>query len=135
VQEQHIEVMRHTNNVVYLQCLEDIAWVHFTQLGLSPEQYTASGHGLVVPEHTLAYLQATRLGKELLLGTWLTEIDKLSLHRPVQLVRASDGAMVLRGRTHFVCIEIEYDCLRRMLPEFNSAFSAAENMHHANVGQ
>ncbi len=125
VQEQHIDVMRHTNNVVYLQWLEDIAWAHSTELGLGPEQYTALGHGLVVREHTLTYLQATRLGDELVLGTWLTEIDKLSLHRRYQLVRASDGTTVLRGRTHFVCIEIESGRVRRMLPEFYSAYSAA----------
>lgn len=133
VQAQHIDVMRHTNNVVYLQWLEDIAWAHSTQLGLGPEQYTALGHGLVVREHTLTYLQATRLGDELLLGTWLTEIDKLSLHRRYQLVRANDGTTVLRGRTHFVCIEIESGRVRRMLPEFYSAYSAAVNAHSASV--
>ncbi len=130
VQEQHIDVMRHTNNVVYLQWLEDIAWAHSTELGLGPEQYTALGHGLVVREHTLTYLQATRLGEELVLGTWLTEIDKLSLHRRYQLVRPSDGATVLRGRTHFVCIEIESGRVRRMLPEFYSAYSAAVHAGH-----
>ncbi|WP_374594644.1 acyl-CoA thioesterase [Aquabacterium sp.] len=125
VQPEHIDLMQHTNNVVYLQWLEDVAWAHSTHLGLGPDRYTALGHGMVVRQHELNYLQATRLGDEIVLGTWLVGIDKLSLHRQYQFVRASDGVTVFRGRTHFVCVEIESGRVRRMLPEFFAAYSAA----------
>ena len=60
---QHIDVMRHTNNVVYLQWLEDVAWSHSMHLGLGPAEYEALGHGMVVRQHELNYIQATRLGE------------------------------------------------------------------------
>ena len=40
VSAAHIDLMQHTNNVVYLQWLEDVAWAHSRQLGLGPAEYT-----------------------------------------------------------------------------------------------
>jgi acyl-CoA thioester hydrolase len=125
VQPQHIDLMRHTNNVVYLQWLEDIAWAHSTALGLGPAQYEALGHGMVVRQHELNYLAATRLGERLMLATWLTQADKLSLHRQYQFIRLDDGVTVFRGRTHFVCVDIAQGRVRRMPAAFQAAYAAA----------
>lgn len=125
VQDQHIDLMRHTNNVVYLQWLEDVAWAHSIALGLGPAQYEALGHGMVVRQHELTYIQATRLGDALVLATWLTHADKLTLQRHYQFVRKTDGATVFRGRTHFVCVDIAQGKVRRMPQAFFSAYSAA----------
>lgn len=125
VRPEHIDLLQHTNNVVYLQWLLDVAWAHSTALGLGPDRYTALGHGMAVRRHELSYEQATRLGDELVLGTWLTKIDKLSLHRRYQFVRRSDGATVFRGHTHYVCIDIASGRVRRMPPEFANAYAAA----------
>ena len=122
---EHIDVMRHTNNVVYLQWLEQVAWSHSQSLGLGPAEYEAMGHGMVVREHVLTYLQATRLGESLRLATWLTGVDRLATHRVYQFVRLSDGQTVFRGRTHFVCVDIAEGRLRRMPPAFHAAYSAA----------
>lgn len=122
---EHIDVMRHTNNVVYLQWLEQVAWSHSTALGLGPAEYERLGHGMVVRQHTLEYLQATRLGEHLQLATWLVEVDRLSTHRCYQFVRVADGQTVFRGSTHFVCVDIAEGRLRRMPPEFHAAYSSA----------
>jgi acyl-CoA thioester hydrolase len=125
VQDQHIDVMRHTNNVVYLQWLEQVAWAHSIALGLGPAEYEALGHGMVVRQHELTYLQATRLGERIALGTWLTFADKMSLHRHYQFIRLEDGVTVFRGRTHFVCVDIAQGRVRRMPPAFQQAYSQA----------
>lgn len=121
----HIDVMRHTNNVVYLQWLEAVAWSHSQSLGLGPAEYEALGHGMVVRQHELNYLTATRLGEKLMLATWLVGVDRLSTHRRYQFVRLDDGQTVFRGSTHFVCVDIAEGRLRRMPPEFFKAYSAA----------
>lgn len=126
VQASHIDLMGHTNNVVYLQWLEDVAWAHSVSLGLGPGEYEALGHGMVVRQHELHYLQATRLGEPLLLATWLTAADKLSLHRAFQFVRESDGATVFRARTHYVCVDIAQGRVRRMPEAFSKAYGAAQ---------
>ncbi len=125
VQAQHIDLMRHTNNVVYLQWLEDVAWAHSTALGLGPAEYEALGHGMVVRQHELTYLQATRLGETVVLGTWLTQADKLNLRRHYQFIRLHDGVTVFRGRSHFVCVDIAEGRVRRMPPAFLSAYVPA----------
>ncbi|MEO6698632.1 MAG: thioesterase family protein [Paraperlucidibaca sp.] len=122
---RHIDVMRHTNNVVYLQWLEDVAWSHSSALGLGPDEYEAAGHGMVVRKHELSYVLPTHLDDELILATWLTEVDKLSTHRCYQFIRQRDGQTVFRGRTHFVCVDIAQGRIRRMPPAFYAAYSAA----------
>jgi acyl-CoA thioester hydrolase len=121
----HIDLMQHTNNVVYLQWLEDVAWAHSQQLGLGPAEYAALGHGMVVREHALSYLRPTHLGQRVTLATWITGIDRLSLHRHYQFVRPDDGLTVFRGRTHFVCVEIGGGQVRRMPAAFHRVYSAA----------
>lgn len=122
---EHIDVMRHTNNIVYLQWLEAVAWSHSSALGLGPSDYEAAGHGMVVRQHELSYLQPTHLHDELVLATWLTDVDKLSTHRCYQFIRRRDGQTVFRGRTHFVCVDIAQGRIRRMPPVFYQAYSAA----------
>lgn len=125
VEDDHIDLMRHTNNVVYLQWLERVAWSHSQSLGLGPEQYEALGHGMVVRQHELNYLQATRLGERILLATWLLRVDRLSTWRGYQFIRLDDGETVFRGSTHFVCVDIAAGRLRRMPPAFHDAYAAA----------
>lgn len=125
VQAEHIDLMQHTNNVNYLQWVENVAWDHSEKLGLTPSHYQACGHGLVVRQHELNYLAATRLGDELWLGTWITQIDKLSLYRQFQFIRAGDGQTVFRARTHYVCVDIAQGRVKRMPLEFTQTYSAA----------
>lgn len=125
VQASHIDLMRHTNNVVYLQWLEDVAWAHSIALGLGPAEYEELGHGMVVRQHELTYIQATRLGEHLQLATWLTKVDKLTLHRRYQFVRVDDGVTVFRGQTHYVCVDISQGRPRRMPQRFFDTYSAA----------
>ena len=125
VQAEHIDLMRHTNNVVYLQWLEQVAWAHSQALGLGPREYEALGHGMVVRQHELNYVQATRLGERLVLGTWLTAADRLTLQRRYQFIRLDDGQTVFSGRSEFVCVDIAQGRVRRMPAAFEQAYAKA----------
>lgn len=122
---EHIDLMQHTNNVIYLQWLEDIAWAHSQALGLGPAEYEAEGHGMVVRQHELNYLAATRLGEDLVLATWLVAADKLTLTRHFQYWRPSDGMTVFRARTQYVCVDIAQGKVRRMPASFQQTYHAA----------
>ena len=125
VADAHIDLMRHVNNVHYLQWLEDVAWDHSIALGMSPQDYARLGHGMVVRRHELDYLVPALLGDRVLLATWIVGLDKLSLHRRYQFVRERDGATLFRGATHFVCVDIDSGRVRRMPPEFTAVYSCA----------
>lgn len=122
VQPAHIDIMQHTNNVVYLQWLENVAWSHSRHLGLDEAAYQRLGHGMVARRHELNYVQPTFLHDDILLGTWILAVDKLCIHRAYQFVRERDGQTVFRGRTQWVCISIEDGRVRRMPAEFQAAY-------------
>jgi acyl-CoA thioester hydrolase len=123
VTEAHIDLMRHVNNVHYLQWLENVAWDHSVELDMRQDDYTRLGHGMVVRRHELDYVAPALLGDRVLLATWIVALDRLSLHRRYQFVRESDGATLFRGATHFVCVEIASGKVRRMPAAFTEAYA------------
>jgi acyl-CoA thioester hydrolase len=124
---EHIDRFGHTNNVVYLSWLERVAWSHSQSLGLGFEDYERCGCGCVARRHELDYLAPTFAGDELLLATFIDENDgKLSMWRGYQIIRAGDGKTVLRGRTHWVCVDLKSGRPRRQPPEFVQAYRPAQ---------
>lgn len=120
---QHLDAFGHTNNVVYLQWLEQVAWAHSNALGLDFDAYERLNAGCVARRHELDYLAATFAGDELLLATWVHENDgRLSMWRRYQIIRASDGKTILRGQTHWVCVDMKSGKPKRQPPEFIVAY-------------
>ena len=127
VQPEHIDQFGHTNNVMYLSWLEKVAWSHSQSLGLGFADYERFGCGCVARRHELDYLAPTFAGDELLLATFIHENDgKLSMWRGYQIIRAGDGKTVLRGRTHWVCVDMKTGRPKRQPPEFLAAYMPAE---------
>lgn len=127
VQPSEIDEFGHTNNVVYLSWCERVAWAHSASLGLDMDDYRRIGCGCVAHKHELEYLAPTFAGEDLLAGTWVQENDeRLSMWRAYQIVRPKDRKVVLRGRTHWVCVDMKTGKPRRMPPEFVSAYRPAQ---------
>ena len=123
VADAHIDLMQHVNNVHYLQWLEDVAWDHSIVLGMGPQDYRRLGHGMVVRRHELDYVAPALPGDRVLLATWIVALDKISLRRRYQFVRASDATTLFRGATHFVCVGMASGRLRRMPDEFTEVYA------------
>ncbi len=122
VDQSHLDPMRHTNNVVYLAWVEQIAWHHSRQLGLHWEDYVRLGHGMVARRHELDYLAPTVAGDSLLLATWIIGIDRLSITRAYQFVREQDNKTVFRGLTRWVCVDLASGRPRRLPSGFEQAY-------------
>lgn len=114
----------HTNNVVYLQWLQDVAWAHSRSLGLDFVAYERIGAGVVARRHELDYLAASFPGDELVVGTWITHNDgRLDMWRAFQIIRRRDAQTLLRAKTRFVCIDLHSGRpRRRQPPEFVRAY-------------
>lgn len=126
VQASDIDAFGHTNNVVYLSWLERVAWAHSVSLGLSMDDYRRLGCGCVARRHELEYLAPTFPGDELLLATWVHENDgRLSMWRRYQILRPKDRRTVLRGQTHWVCVDLASGKPRRMPAEFVERYRPA----------
>ncbi|SDH54653.1 MULTISPECIES: thioesterase family protein [unclassified Duganella] len=121
-----IDGLDHTNNAVYVQWCEKAGWAHSEALGLSLADYRRLDRAMAIRRSQYDYLLPTAAGEQLILGTWLYSTDgKLNMERRFQLLRASDGATVLRGRWQLVCIEISSGRARRMPPEFCDGYLPA----------
>jgi acyl-CoA thioester hydrolase len=121
-----IDGLAHTNNAVYVQWCEQIAWAHSEALGLALEDYRRLDRAMAIRRGEYDYLLPTVPGDDLLLATWLVASDgKLTMERRFQLLRGADQATVLRGRWELVCIEISSGRPRRMPPEFCRVYLGA----------
>ncbi|WP_366919525.1 thioesterase family protein [Hydrocarboniphaga sp.] len=120
---EHLDFFGHTNNVVYLSWLEQVAWGHSQHLGLDFADYQRLGAGCVARRHELDYLAATFEGDVLWLSTWIAETDsRLTMWRAYQVIRERDKRTVMRGRTQWVCVDMASGRPRRMPPEFVAAY-------------
>lgn len=118
-QPQDIDGLNHTNNAVYVQWCEKVAWAHSEALGLALADYHRLDRAMAIRRGEYDYLLPSGVGDMLTLGTWLFRGDgKLTMERRFQLVRDSDGATLMRGRWQLVCIELASGKPRRMPPEF-----------------
>lgn len=122
---EHLDAFGHTNNVMYLRWLEDVAWAHSNALGLSMADYTRLNTGCVVRRHELDYLAPTFAGDELHSATWIHENSgRLDMWRRYQIIRASDAKTVLRGTSQWVCVDMQTGRPKRQPPEFIAAYRA-----------
>ncbi|MDC8784685.1 acyl-CoA thioesterase [Roseateles koreensis] len=118
-QAADIDGLNHTNNAVYVQWCERIAWAHSEALGLSLADYRSLDRAMAIQRATYDYLLPTLLGEPLRLATWLGAADgRLSMQRHFQLRRERDGVCVMRGQWNLVCIELSSGRARRMPAEF-----------------
>lgn len=125
-QPHDIDGLNHTNNAVYVQWCERVAWSHSEALGLSIEDYQRLDRAMAIRHGHYDYLLPSFEGETLVLGTWLTAGDgKLAMERRFQLRRAGDGETIMRGRWDLVCIDITGGRPRRMPPAFVAAYQAA----------
>jgi len=115
-----IDGLNHTNNAVYVQWCERVAWAHSEALGLSLADYRRLDRAMAIRRGEYDYLLPTGVDEPLTLATWLlaSEGGRLTMERRFQLVRDADQSTVLRGRWELVCIELSSGRARRMPTEF-----------------
>lgn len=127
VTAQHIDVLGHVNNVVYVQWMQDVASAHIEQLGLGLKQYVELKHAMVAVEHHVQYRKAAFEGDELILRTWLNDINALYSYRQYAFYRAKDQTLLFTGSTQWACVEIDSGRPKRMSPSFTHAYQPLSN--------
>ncbi|MCE8000785.1 MAG: acyl-CoA thioesterase [Rhodobiaceae bacterium] len=129
VKPDYIDDFQHTNNVVYLTWMAKAAWEHSQALGLDFDAYAKIGKGMVVRAHEMEYLGPSHEGETVDIATWITGNDgKLRLRRRFQMVNAETGKTLLRGRSDFVCIDIQSGKPKRMPQSFVDAYALTANV-------
>lgn len=118
-----IDSYQHVNNAVYVRWLDQAAWAHSRHLGLPEDRYQTLRRGMAVWRSQLHYIAPVRSGDRVAVATWLTRCDaRLRVDRRFQIRRIRGGQDLLRALIHYVCIDLDDGAVRRMPPEFASAF-------------
>ena len=127
VTDTHLDEFEHTNNVVYLSWMQDVAKAHSAALGLTFNDYARLGIGCVARRHEINYVLPTFKGDHILLGTWIHQNDgRTDMWRGYQFIRTQDGKTVAHGLTQWVCIDMATGRPKRQPPEFLAAYSVVK---------
>jgi acyl-CoA thioester hydrolase len=103
---QDIDSNGHVNNIVYLQWMQDAAIAHSGAVGCTAAT-GAAGCTWVARSHHIEYLRPAFAGDRILVQTWVTDATrKSSSPRRYRMVRDSDGAVLARGETLWVFIDV-----------------------------
>lgn len=118
-----IDAFNHVNNARYVDWANEIAWAHSDALGLSMDDYKRIGFGCVVWRHEFDYVAPVLKDDEIDVATWIAENDnRVRLVRAYEMRNTKTGAVVFRGRTKFVCIDMKTGRPARMPKEFILAY-------------
>ena len=103
---EHIDPNNHISNIVYLQWMQDAAIQHVIQNGV---------HEITKPlnltwfakQHTIEYIAQGFLNDEITVITWVESLTKTSTLRKYHIYRVSDKALLCKGETRWVMINIQ----------------------------
>lgn len=122
VKQEHIDILGHVNNVVYVQWMQDVAAAHIETLGVGLKEYLELKHAMVAVEHHVQYRKAAMLDEDIILRTWLNDINALYSFRQYAFFSATDKSLLFTGSTKWACIEIASGRPKRMSPTFIQAY-------------
>ena len=69
---------------------------------------------MATAETRVQYLAPAGAGELVQVGTWLVGGDRLRMRRAFQVIRPSDGQVLLRAEQDYICISIKTGKPRRM---------------------
>jgi acyl-CoA thioester hydrolase len=115
--------LNHTNNAVYVNWCQQVAWSHSVAVGMDLARYRELDRAMAITRSEFDYLRASREGDDIVVATWIVDWDrKLTMQRRFQVIRVNDGVTLLRAAMRFACIEVSSGRPRRMPPEFLDAY-------------
>ena len=124
VNEDDLDELNHVNNLQYLRWTLKAASSHSKFVGWPSSRYREQGGGWIVRSHKITYKLPAQLGDEVLIRTWLDEIDRVSAHRKYEIVRKSDGQIYAVSETRWVFVDLKTLTLVAIPDEVRAAFQS-----------
>ena len=115
--------MQHVNNLRYLKWTLKAAVAHSSAVGWTSKRYHEFGFGFIVRSHHIKYRVPALLGDEIVVKTWIENLDKVSSDRRYQIIRKSDGKRLAEATTTWVFVDLKTLELARIPDEIKSSFA------------
>ena len=126
VSEEAIDIHKHVNNQEYLRWLQEIAIEHSSLQGWPMARYLEQGASWYVRSHLIEYLRPALLGEDILICTWVADMNPRSSMRRTLFLRKSDRQVLARAETHWIFVSLK-NSRPLLIPEaLRSAFVIVE---------
>jgi acyl-CoA thioester hydrolase len=122
VEWRDIDSMWHVNNAAYLGYLEEVVTRLCETHGWPMERLLAAGLAIVARQHRIEYRQPAKLGDELEVATWFSDVRRATALRHYSLRRVSDGVLLARAQTRWVWVDLKTRRPIRIPVDFLAAF-------------
>jgi acyl-CoA thioester hydrolase len=122
VEPGDIDEQQHVSNVTVVKWMSRAAWEHSKALGYDMAAYHELGAWFVVRRHEIDYHHPARLGDELVIATWPSDLRKAVAERRHVITRASDHALIAEGLNVWAYVDATTSRPLRMPPQVREAF-------------
>lgn len=117
-----IDRFGHANNLVYLKWLMQAAMAHSTAQGWSLDAYEKLGAGWFVRKHEIEYLRPALAGDELVVRTWVANVEKITSLRRYEILRRPGLEKLALASTNWVFVDYSKQAACRIPPEVSGRF-------------
>jgi len=107
IENKHIDMHNHVNNVVFLQFMQDIAFEHSKSLGHSLSMYKDLNTTWFAKKNTITYNRPALLNQEIFIKTWIENIKNTSATRHYEFILKSENILLCEAQTIWVYIDLK----------------------------
>ncbi len=127
VDETEIDELDHANNAAYVLWMQAAAIAHSTAQGWPTERYRAAMYAWVARSHKIDYLLPAHAGDELIVYTWVADMQRASSLRRYEITRVQDQAILARAETRWAFVNLASRKPIRIPPEVQVDFELVPN--------
>jgi len=122
VSEETIDAIGHVNNVQYIQWMQDAAVQHSNNTGCT-KLTEIKGAAWVVRTHNIEYFRPAYVNDQITVLTWVSNFRKVRSLRKYKFIRDSDGAILAKGETDWVFVDVNNGKPHRIPADVMNAFT------------
>lgn len=119
VDQVHLDELKHVNNVVYLQWVQDAAAAHWSTRANDEIKHK---YHWVVLRHEIDYKTPGLLADELIARTWVYDYQGVKSTRIVQIIRIKDKKLLAAARSTWCLISSVTGRPTRIADDIRSIF-------------
>ena len=106
VLESEIDELEHANNAAYVNWMQAAAIAHSSAQGWPTPRYRQACYAWVARSHRIEYLQPAFRRDDLVVRTWVADMQRASSLRKYEIVREADAALLARAETRWVFVDL-----------------------------
>ena len=117
------ETIEHVRNTEYVRWLDRAAQMHADSLGYTRKQMLKDGVMWFVARTEIDYFAEVWINDELVIATWVRDMQRVKSWREYAVIRPADGMVVCRAATLWVFMDLAHRRPRRIPDEMARRFS------------